>query len=211
MRDNPPMLVSWVLWVILSICLHELGHGVAAIWQGDDTPIKRNRMTLNPLVHMGTMSLIAFAFIGIAWGQMPVNPSRFRWGRIGDAVVSAAGPAVNVILALISLTAFAIIKNHVIGTEPPSNFVDNLGTFFMTGGMLNIALAMLNLIPVPPLDGSHILGALSQTADRLYRSEQFQRMGIIIFLLVLYFLSGEVFGLALNVTGKIVDLLVLVV
>lgn len=99
------LLISWVFWVIFSICLHELGHGVAAIWQGDDTPVRLNRMTMNPLVHMGGMSLLAFAIIGIAWGVMPTTPSKYRWGRRGNVPVAAAGPVVNLILALIALTA----------------------------------------------------------------------------------------------------------
>ena len=75
-------LVSWVWWVIFSICLHELGHGVAAIWEGDDTPIRTGHMTWNPLVHMGGMSLLIFALVGFAWGLMPVNPGNFRHRRV---------------------------------------------------------------------------------------------------------------------------------
>ena len=84
-------VLSWAFWVIFSITLHELGHGWAAIRQGDDTPRRFGRMTLNPLVHMGVPSLVMFALIGIAWGAMPVEPSRFRWGRRGRVLVSAAG------------------------------------------------------------------------------------------------------------------------
>ena len=81
-------VLSWAFWVIFSITLHELGHGWAAIRQGDDTPRRFGRMTLNPLVHMGVPSLVMFALIGIAWGAMPVEPSRFRWGRRGRVLAS---------------------------------------------------------------------------------------------------------------------------
>ena len=77
-QQNPMLLCSWVFWVILSICLHELGHGYAAIKCGDDTPRLSGHMTLNPIVHMGVPSLVMFAIVGIAWGMMPVDPSRFR-------------------------------------------------------------------------------------------------------------------------------------
>ncbi|MDP7006011.1 MAG: hypothetical protein QF718_07365, partial [Phycisphaerales bacterium] len=73
-------LVSWIFWVIASITLHELAHGWAAIWEGDDTPRVTGHMSANPIVHMGLPSLILFLILGIAWGMMPVNPYRFRHG-----------------------------------------------------------------------------------------------------------------------------------
>src|SRR6056297_3003392 len=79
-------VVSWAVWVILSICLHELAHGWTAIRLGDDTPVVTGHMTWNPIVHMGAFSLFVFAFIGIAWGQMPINPSKLR-GRYAESVV----------------------------------------------------------------------------------------------------------------------------
>jgi hypothetical protein len=73
---RPMLAVAWAVWVIASVCLHELSHGVAAIKLGDNTPIYTGHMTWNPLVHMGRMSLIMFALVGLAWGMMPVTPSR---------------------------------------------------------------------------------------------------------------------------------------
>ena len=72
------LLFTWVIWVLGSIVLHELSHGWAALWEGDDTPRRLHRLTINPWVHMGPTSLIVFAVLGIAWGLMPVDPSRFR-------------------------------------------------------------------------------------------------------------------------------------
>ena len=83
-KIDPFTYVSWVVTVVVSVVLHELGHGVAALRQGDDTPRTSGHMTLNPLVHMGGLSLFLLFVIGIAWGMMPVNPSRFRsrhWPR----------------------------------------------------------------------------------------------------------------------------------
>ena len=88
-----------VVTVIISIVLHELAHGWAAIWQGDDTPKMAGHMTADPMVHMGGMSLLMLALVGMAFGAMPVNPRNFR-SRFGDALVSAAGPAMNFLLAL---------------------------------------------------------------------------------------------------------------
>ena len=82
-------VLGWVFWVIFSICLHELAHGWAAIWQGDRTPRETGHMTMNPMVHMGGASLIVFALVGIAWGLMPTDPSRYRWGRRGRIQAAA--------------------------------------------------------------------------------------------------------------------------
>ena len=90
-------VLGWVFWVIFSICLHELAHGWAAIWQGDRTPRETGHMTMNPMVHMGGASLIVFALVGIAWGLMPTDPSRYRWGRRGRIAVAAAGPLMNLL------------------------------------------------------------------------------------------------------------------
>ena len=95
---GPAFVIAWAFWIIFSICLHELSHGWAAIALGDRTPIESGHMTFNPLVHMGGMSLVAFALIGIAWGAMPINPARLR-GRYAEALVALAGPAMNLVLA----------------------------------------------------------------------------------------------------------------
>jgi Zn-dependent protease len=155
-------VTSWIFWVVFSITLHELGHGWAALWQGDDTPRVTGHMTWNPLVHMGPWSLLMFALIGIAWGLMPTDPSKYRWRRKGRVVVALAGPAVNIGLAFLALTALAVWLRY--GT-PDTVFDERLQVFLWTGGMLNIFLALFNVLPIPPLDGSQVLMGLS---DRFY-------------------------------------------
>jgi Zn-dependent protease len=178
-------LVSHIFWVIFSITMHELAHGWAAVWQGDDTPRRQGRLTLNPLVHMGPWSLVMFALIGIAWGVMPVEPSRFRWRRRGRIVVSGAGPAMNIALALVSLTALALWGRIA---EPGSEFHRNISTFLFAGGELNLLLALFNMLPIPPLDGASVLSGLSFRAYQLYQNPQVQNIGM--FILIAIFLSG---------------------
>lgn len=178
-------LLSWIFWVIFSITMHELAHGWAAIWQGDDTPRRLGRMTPNPLVHMGPYSLIMFAIIGIAWGVMPVDPSRFRWKRRGRIVVSGAGPAMNIALAFIALTLAAVWARY---GPPEGNLSENLFTFLMAGGWLNLALAAFNLLPLPPLDGADVLSGLSFKFYQLMHNPQAQVFGM--FILLAIFMSG---------------------
>jgi len=151
---NPLFYVMVVVAVMVSIVLHELAHGLAAIRQGDDTPIHSGHMTLNPLVHMGGMSIVALFVIGIAWGQMPVTPSRFR-SRYGDALVAAAGPVTNLLIGAAALTACGLWLAR--GPEPTSAFGKNMLELLDILGRLNLVLCIFNLVPIPPLDGAAIL------------------------------------------------------
>lgn len=177
------VLASWIFWVILSITLHELGHGVAALWQGDSTPRDLGHMTGNPVVHMGMMSLIMFALIGIAWGAMPVNPSRFRNRRWGHLFVAAAGPLVNLGLAIASVIGLNIVQ--LVGS-PGEPVYENLHAFFFLGAMLNIVLMVFNLFPIPPLDGSTILASTSRWYQRLLHHEQAPMFGLAFLAVVLF-------------------------
>ena len=144
-----------VVTVVISIVLHELAHGWAAIWQGDDTPRQMGHMTADPMVHMGGFSILMLVLVGMAFGLMPVNPRNFR-SRYGDALVSAAGPAMNFLLALLALTALAVwVKTSGTAPEGPAK---NAQFFLQIFGTTNIALGIFNLLPVPPLDGSTVLG-----------------------------------------------------
>ena len=157
-------LIAWIFWVIASITLHELAHGWAAIWQGDDTPRIRGHMTADPLTHMGGASLVMLALVGIAWGMMPVNPARFR-SRHGDAMVSAAGPLMNIALALTGLTILAVWRK--VGDPGVDGMAGKLQVFLFVMGQYNIVLAMLNMVPVPPLDGSTVLGSFAPAYRRM--------------------------------------------
>ena len=185
-------LISWIFWVILAITLHELAHGWAALWQGDDTPRRLNRMTMNPLVHMGGMSLLMLAIIGIAWGVMPTDPSKYRWRRKGRAIVAVAGPAMNILLALISLTLLIIWLK--VGPSNASIY-NNLATFLWTGGWLNILLAVFNMLPIPPLDGSNLLSGLSYRCYVWFQNPKAQIFGMFAVLAIFYSgIGGLIFG-----------------
>lgn len=195
---DPAQLVSWVVWVIGSIVLHELAHGWAAIRLGDRTPIETGHMTWNPLVHMGGFSLAMFALVGIAWGLMPINPSALRHPR-GNAIVAAAGPAMNLGLALLAIVITALWGSYAAGVSDP--VYQNVATFFYTGALLNIVLLLLNLLPVPPLDGSHILADFSYRYREIISGPHASTITIVV--LVLLFWSG--FDIIWGVAGDLVN------
>lgn len=154
LQTDPLFFLSVVATVIISITLHELAHGYAAVALGDDTPILLKRLTLNPLVHMGLFSIIMMLVMGIAWGSMPINPRKLR-GRFGGALVSIAGPITNLLLAIIALTALALWQRF--GPIEVGSAVENWRQFLWYFGYINVALAMFNMLPIPPLDGSGVL------------------------------------------------------
>jgi Zn-dependent protease len=209
--QGPPVLVSWIVLVIGSIVLHELAHGWAALRLGDTTPRDTGHMTWNPLVHMGPWSLIVFAVIGIAWGAMPVDPGRIR-GRHGDAIVAAAGPAMNLLLATISLVGLVLWSAFAARLGATDPLRSNLETFFYLGALLNLVLAGFNLMPVLPLDGGRIASSLSPDYERLAMSENGRWLmigGFILFFLVVFdwlwagaaWLVTTLQGAALSVIG----------
>lgn len=145
-----------LLWILTTP--HEFAHAWAAIRLGDETPKLDGRLTLNPLAHvdwLGTLilpaitSLLAGGFIG--WGKpVNTNPRRLRWGLNGLALVALAGPASNVVMAVVLGALAALTANAL----PP------LSDYALHGVYLSLYLAIFNMIPVPPLDGSKLLLAM---------------------------------------------------
>ncbi|QDU71352.1 site-2 protease family protein [Mucisphaera calidilacus] len=152
--------LCWIVVVIISITLHELAHGWTAYRLGDPTPMAMGRLTGNPLVHMGPFSLVALAIVGIAWGQMPIDSSRLR-GRHAEALVAAAGPATNVLLALLAMvTCGLLIRFSLLPGD--DELAKRIVLFLSVAGSANLWLAVFNLMPVPPLDGSHIVATYAR-------------------------------------------------
>ena len=199
---NPVLYFSWVFAVVLSIVLHELGHGFAALWQGDDTPRITGHITLDPMVHMGGFSLVLLFVVGIAFGAMPVNPARFR-SKYGDAFVSFAGPAVNLVLAFLGLTIFALWTR--VSGYAETGALHNFQQFFYLLGALNLVLFAFNLLPIPPLDGSTVLANFSRGFRDFIRNPNNQPFLMGGFILVFFF-AGDLFAWAYEAAGYYIRL-----
>lgn len=188
---------SWIACVVVSIILHELGHGWMALRLGDSTPNDLNRMNFSPLVHMGPLSIGVMLVTGIAWGAMPINPTKLR-GRYGEALVAVAGPAVDLILAILGIAA-AVIWLRITGELPEENTpAKNAFDMLWIFASLNLVVIVLNLIPAPPLDGSHILANLNRGYADLINSPNYQQVYylpfIVAFVLASYSISPIMAG-----------------
>lgn len=179
--------------LMLGIVCHEVAHGYVAYLQGDGTAKYAGRLTLNPIKHLDPMGSLVFvltsimgAFV-IGWAKpVPVNPNNFRNERAGMVLVSLAGPGTNLILAvLFALALRAVVP--LLGNETDfltSKVLYPLAIIFRAGTDVNIILALFNLIPVPPLDGSKVLaGILPPALAEKYM--MLDRYGLIIVILLL--------------------------
>ena len=147
-------LIYIVPAVIIAIVFHELAHGIVSYWLGDPTPKSERRLSLNPFRHLdpvGTLCLIVFHF---GWAKpVRVNPEYYRNPRLGMVFVALAGPIANFIIALI----FRILLVAALFFAPRTSWLHHL-LYNIT--IINIGLGVFNLLPIPPLDGSKLIGAL---------------------------------------------------
>lgn len=159
---DPHTYFGLVLALLVSVVIHELAHGWVAIKLGDRTPIETGHMTFNPLVHLGWFSMIWLLVVGLAWGQMPYNPNNLR-GRHSVAWVALAGPAINLLIAFITLTGVAALEKHPLQLSSEMHYVqENVMKLLFFLGIYNVILAGFNLIPIPPLDGSAALATFNR-------------------------------------------------
>lgn len=150
LAESPLDYISWVLIIVFSICVHEYAHARAALRYGDDTAARAGHLTLNPLVQMGLQSLLILALIGIAWGAVPIDPSRMR--RADRAKVAFAGPAANLILA-IAFAGLAVLAIRVLG----ASHIEGAPSLLVTAARANATLFIFNMLPIPMFDGWAVL------------------------------------------------------
>jgi Zn-dependent protease len=181
--------------LLVSVVLHEVAHGWVALTQGDDTAKRAGRLTLNPLPHIDIIGsvlvpiglLLTSSGVLFGWAKpVPVDPRNFREYRKGDILVALAGVAVNLVLALVSVAVMAAVVVTA-GDGAPGGVAAVAYRMGALGVILNLILAFFNLIPIPPLDGSHVVYHLLPRGVR-DRYRELGRYGLGI-LLVLVFLA----------------------
>jgi len=149
------VLVILIPVLIFALCFHEFAHGFIAYKLGDDTAQRQGRLTLNPLAHLDPIGSLMILFVGFGWAKpVPVNPLNLNDRHSGMIKVAFAGPASNLLLAFL---AGCLLRTVNIFDIPISQTFLTVIYYFL---IINIQLAIFNLIPIAPLDGSQIFGTL---------------------------------------------------
>jgi len=175
--EDPFVYFSWILTVVFSICVHEFAHAYTALQSGDDTAARAGHLTLNPLVQMGRTSLFMLLFIGLAWGSVPVEPKRMR-RKSGAALTAVAGPVANLTLC-VAAALLTTVTRRIFSPQ------DALAEFFWTAAYANAVLFLLNMLPVPMLDGWTVYRYVIPSLQRIKREQARPFSAILLFLIVL--------------------------
>ncbi len=183
--SNPLLFIVYLAALLIAISVHEFSHALVADYLGDPTPKLQGRLTLNPISHIDKFGIIFLLLFGFGWGKpVQFDPYNLKHPRRDAALISIAGPASNLILAIVLAIGLRLI------------ILFNLSLFFTIGSFilipiisLNVVLAVFNLLPIHPLDGFKIVGGLL-SEEKAREWYQLERYGMI-FLLMLIFPLGK--------------------
>ena len=172
------------LVALVAIPFHECGHALAAWLLGDDTAKRQGRLSMNPFAHFDLLGTLCMVFAGVGWAKpVSTDPRNFKNPKWGMALTALAGPAANLLLAYLGMVAWKILYYWA----PTTMITVFAARFLQYLVMMDVGLAVFNLIPIPPLDGSKVLAAF--LPDRQYITlMRYERYGIVV-LLVLSFVG----------------------
>lgn len=178
-------LLLTVVAALVCITLHEVSHGYAALRLGDPTAKNAGRLSLNPIRHMDWVGLLSMALLGFGWAKpVPIDPRNFKHFRRDTALTALAGPVSNVLIAAVALTCYSGLAG--LAYDPGQSWwAWYLAQFFLYTATLSANLAVFNLIPVPPLDGSKVLFALLPSKSYAWLL-QYERYGFFLMAVLLF-------------------------
>ena len=196
------MLIS-VIPALVCITLHELAHGWVAYRLGDPTAKLMGRLTLNPVKHIDIFGLIMMIVFKFGWAKpVPVDMRNFKNPKTGMAICAAAGPLSNLVLAAVLLFIYGVICLPLMRTG--SAAADVILQTVGTTAYLSVALAVFNVIPISPLDGSKVLFSFLSERN-YYRLMRYERYGMILLLALVYFGNRLPFDPLGNAAGWVFD------
>ena len=207
------MVVMYILAVTTTVMLilpfHELAHGFIAYKLGDDTAKREGRLTLNPLYHIDYIGALCLLLVGFGWAKpVPVNMRRLNNPKRDMALVALAGPVANLLAAFagaILMTVFIVIG---LKTNMNDTVYDLIIGFFSYYIQVNVGLAVFNLIPLPPLDGSKILGAFLPTELYVKQLEYERYLSFALIALIMLDVIDKIIGVPIALIDNWIFLMV---
>jgi len=179
--DKIIMIAFSLCAVLLTLTVHETAHGLMAYWMGDNTAKNAGRLSLNPIRHLDLIGTIALLLFGFGWAKpVPVDPRNFKRIDLGMVLVAVAGPLSNFIIAFLGILIYVCVTVFSGGY----GIWGYVGLFFYALAIVSTGLGLFNLIPIPPLDGSKILGAVLPLKWR-FKYFSLQKYSRIVFLVLI--------------------------
>ena len=194
MNLNYGFLIILVPVILFSLTIHEYAHALVAHRLGDDTAKNQGRLSLNPLVHLDLLGTLLLFIVHFGWAKpVPVDPRNFKNPKKDMLLVALAGPVSNILTAIVAAVVLkAVFENFASAGIPPGSGVDVAVRMLVWFIYIGIVLAVFNMIPVPPLDGSRVLYGL--LPDSLaFRYARFETYGIFI-LFAIFIFGGSFLG-----------------
>lgn len=177
--------------ILLAISIHEFSHGFVAVKLGDDTPRIQGRMTLNPLKHIDPLGFMCLLLVGFGWAKpVMINSRNFKNPRRDDLLVSIAGPASNLIMAFI----FVILMKLADMFLPVTMTTQVIWAVLSGTVQINLVLMVFNLLPIPPLDGHHILGSIGGAPVWNFYYKYFDQLRFAMLLLIVFNVTSKIIG-----------------
>lgn len=177
---NPFVFLIWTISLVITLTIHEYAHARVADTLGDPTPRANGRVTLDPRAHLDPLGTLLILFVGFGWGKpVEFDPYNLKNPKRDTALIALAGPASNIVLAII----FSILANSL----SVNNLITSIIPLMI---MMNISLAIFNLVPVFPLDGEKILHGILPTELALEYSRAMQQYGTLILIMLLLPIAG---------------------
>jgi len=169
--------------ILLAISIHEFSHGFVAVKLGDDTPLLQGRLTLNPLKHIDPLGFLCLFLVGFGWAKpVMINSRNFKNPRRDDLLVSIAGPLSNFITAFIFVGLMKLADMFL----PDTQLTQIIWIVLRGTVTINLVLMVFNLLPIPPLDGHHILGSIGGAPVWNFYHKYFEQLRFVMLLLIIF-------------------------
>lgn len=183
-----PQIIQLIVIILISLTVHEFAHSLVAIALGDETPRKQGRLTLNPFAHIDLVGFLMLILVGFGWAKPVIfNPASLKKPRRDEILIALAGPVSNMILAMVGVViVWAVLTTNALVSRGSITAFFGFMWLFVS---INIGLAVFNMIPIPPLDGSHLVTVFLQKvnatlAATYFRYGSYALLALVVFQLI---------------------------